>query len=143
MSGSLASRRSRRFCLWPLHASQARFIHLAVSRDPEKPFPAKPSASKAIESSHQTIHAIGMGNSGNKTHQNRHRKERGRKKFFFFSSLAGSLFPTDLDRSSLPLSERKRNTQNDVLPRPAAAIAAPAAAASATAAPAPRPDALL
>jgi len=55
MSGSLASRRSRRFCLWPLHASQARFIHLAVSRDPEKPFPAKPSASKAIESSHQTM----------------------------------------------------------------------------------------
>ena len=55
MSGSLASRHSRRFCLWPLHASQARFIHLAVSRDPEKPFPAKPSASKAIESSHQTM----------------------------------------------------------------------------------------
>ena len=107
MSGSLASRRSRRFCLWPLHASQARFIHLAVSRDPEKPFPAKPSASKAIGSSHQTIHAIGMGNSGNKTHQNRHRKERGRKKFFFFSSLAGSLFPT----STAPLSRSPREKE--------------------------------
>ena len=107
MSGSLASRHSRRFCLWPLHASQARFIHLAVSRDPEKPFPAKPSASKAIGSSHQTIHAIGMGNSGNKTHQNRHRKERGRKKFFFFSSLAGSLFPT----STAPLSRSPREKE--------------------------------
>ena len=107
MSGSLASRHSRRFCLWPLHASQARFIHLAVSRDPEKPFPAKPSASNAIGSSHQTIHAIGMGNSGNKTHQNRHRKERGRKKFFFFSSLAGSLFPT----STAPLSRSPREKE--------------------------------